>query len=198
MNKDNNHILNVLKKHNALLEGHFILSSGKRSSQYVQFAKIHENPLVMQELGGLLAEKIKQKCSELKIKIDCVASPAIGAIIPGYQVALSLGAQEYIFCERNAEKKFEFRRNFKIKKGANYLIVEDVITTGLSFGEVAEIIQSEGGNVVMISSFIDRTENRSFDYPFISLIKLDIKTYDPDKLPPQLQSIEPIKPGSRK
>jgi orotate phosphoribosyltransferase len=197
MIKSDSYIIEKLKHHKALLEGHFILTSGRRSAQYVQFARIHEYPDAMKEFGDMLAEKIKLKCEELNLKIDCIASPAIGAIVPGYQLASSLGVERYIFCERNQNGEFEFRRNFEIISGQSYLIVEDVITTGKSFLELAKLIEDRGGRVVMVSSFIDRTNGKTFDYPFVSLISLEIPSYDVNELPDHLTNIPPVKPGSR-
>ena len=197
MIKPDAYIIEKLKEYKALLEGHFILSSGRRSAQYVQFARIHEYPKAMKEFGDMLAEKISAQCEALNLKIDCVASPAIGAIVPGYQLAFSLGVERYVFCERNKEGQFEFRRNFEIIAGQNYLIVEDVITTGGSFSEVAKLIEARGGKVVMVSSFIDRTNGKTFDYPFVPLISLEIPSYNENELPEFLKNIPSVKPGSR-
>ena len=194
MNDNQNLIEELLTKHNALLSGHFILSSGKRSRQYVQFARIHEYPIAMKELSAALALKIKASYSELKI--DCVVSPAIGAILPGYQLACDLGVERYIFCERNKDSAFEFRRNFEVIAEKNYLIVEDVVTTGGSFKEVANLIEAKGGKVVLIVSFIDRNVDRKFEYPFLSLVSLDIPSFDPSDLPEDLRLIPAMKPGS--
>ncbi len=178
-----------------LKDGHFILSSGLRSDQYIQIGKVQANHKKMKELSDLLAEKIKSTYPDLKI--DIVASPAIGGIIPGYQLSGSLGIEENIFCERNKEtNEFEFRRGYSIEAGKNYLVVEDVVTTGGSFIKVAELIKKSGGNVVLATSFVDRTGGKTFDYPFISLLKLNIKTYDPNDLPDSLKNIPPMKPGS--
>lgn len=195
MNVDNL-IISQLKKYGALLEGDFILSSGKRSREYCQFARIHEYPEAMIEFAEILAKKI---CEEFpNLKIDCIASPAMGGIIPGYQLAISLGIKRYIFCEKNKDDIFEFRRNFQIVPGENYLIVEDVITTGGSFEKVANLIEAEGGKVVLITSFVDRTLGKTFKYPFLPMISLNIPTYNPSDLPEDLKQIPPVKPGSNK
>lgn len=187
--------LQVLKDCRAMLNGHFILSSGLRSDQYIQIGKVQSNYTQMQKLSDLLAAKIKHNYQDLKI--DAIVSPAIGGIIPGYQLSMSLGIEQNIFCERNKESnEFEFRRGYEIIPGMNYAIVEDVITTGGSFLKVAELIEKAGGNVVLITSFIDRTKGKTFKYPFISLLKLNIETYDPNNLPDFLQKIPPVKPGS--
>jgi orotate phosphoribosyltransferase len=186
-------ILNECGAH--LKNGHFILSSGLRSEEYVQIGKVQANYKKMKELSDLLAEKIRISYPDLRI--DIVASPAIGGIIPSYQLSGSLGVNENIFCERSKEtNEFEFRRGYFIEAGKNYLIVEDVVTTGGSFLKVADLIKKSGGNVVLITSFIDRTGGKTFEYPFISSVKLDIKTYDPANLPDHLKDIPPVKPGS--
>ena len=188
--------LEILSECNAhLTNGHFILSSGLRSDQYIQIGKVQANYSKMKELSDLLAEKIKLLYPDLKINV--VASPAIGGIIPGYQLSGSLAVNENIFCERNKEtNEFEFRRGYSIEAGKNYIIVEDVVTTGGSFIKVAELIRELGGNVVLIASFIDRTSGKTFEYPFVSLLTLNIKTYEPHNLPDSLKNIPPIKPGS--
>jgi orotate phosphoribosyltransferase len=191
---DREHLISRLKEHNALLEGHFMLSSGRRSRQYVQFARIHEYPEAMKEFSRLLMDKIRTEYSELRI--DCIVSPAIGGVVPGYQLTCDLGIKRYIFCERNKESIFEFRRNFEIVPGENYLIVEDVVTTGGSFIQVADLVEAAGGNVVLITSFIDRTGGKKFKYPYLPLISLNIDSYNPDELPEDLKLIQPIKPGS--
>lgn len=193
MNDDQTLILE-LTKYKALLQDHFILSSGRHSRQYIQFARIHEYPEAMKKFSGFLARKIKEYYPD--IKIDCVASPAIGAILPGYQLACDLNIKRYIFCERNKDSVFEFRRNFNIVSGENYLIVEDVVTTGGSFIKVANLIEASGGNVVLITSFIDRTGGKKFGYPFLPLISIEIPSFDADDLPEDLKKIPPIKPGS--
>ena len=188
--------IEILKKCGAYLRnGHFILSSGLRSEEYVQIGTVQANYKVMKEISDLLAEKIKMSYPDLRI--DAIASPAIGGIIPGYQLSGSLGVEKNIFCERNKEtNEFEFRRGYFIEAGKNYAIAEDVVTTGGSFLKVADLIKKSGGNVVLITSFINRTGGKIFEYPFISLLNLDIKTYNLNNLPDHLKDIPPIKPGS--
>lgn len=186
----------TLKRCGALLpKGHYILSSGKRSPDYVQIGKVQANPKSMIEISNLLAEKIKKSYPNLKI--NSVAAPAIGGIIPGYQMAVSLDIEESIFFERNKEtNEFELKRSYQIVPGWNYLVVEDVVTTGGSFLKVAELITKLGGNVVLAASFVDRTGGKKFDYPFISLIDMELEIYEADALPDWLAAIPPVKPGS--
>jgi orotate phosphoribosyltransferase len=196
ISKIENRALDVLSECGAHLKnGHFILSSGLRSEEYIQIGKVQSNYKKMKELSDLLAEKIRIHYPDLKI--DFIAAPAIGGIIPGYQLSGSLGVEENIFCERNKEtNEFEFRRGYFIEAGKNYLIVEDVVTTGGSFLKVADLIKASGGNVIMVTSFINRTGGKIFEYPFISLLTLDIKTYDPNNLPDHLKNKTAVKPGS--
>lgn len=190
-----NKILDILKQTTALLDdGHYLLSSGRSSRQYIQCAKLQEFPKLLRQISKLLAEKIETQ----NLKIDCVASPAIGAIIPGYQLCVDLNCEHNIFMERNKEGQFELRRSYNIKPGWNYLIMEDVVTTGNSFRAVGEIIRAGGGNVIAVACYVDRTNGayKDFGINFIPLISLDIPSYGVDDLPEDLKHIKPYKPGS--
>jgi len=184
--------LKILKETNALLEGHFILSSGLHSSQYIQCAKLLSYPKKAEIICSSLAKKIKENTN----KIDIIMSPAIGGIVVGYEIGRQLNL-ETIFSER-VNGKLILRRGFEIKKNSNVLIVEDVITTGKSAIECSDIVKSYNGNVVGYACIIDRTSNNlMIKDKIISQIKIDMPTFDSNKLPDSLKNIKPVKPGSR-
>ena len=184
--------LKILKSTNALLEGHFVLSSGLHSSQYIQCAKLLSKPQEAQLLCSSLAEKILKTFK----KIDLVLSPAIGGIVVGYEIGRQLGV-ESIFAER-VNKQLILRRDFSIKPNTKVLIVEDVITTGKSALECSDLIKINNGTLLGYSCIIDRTTEISLiKSNIISQIKFNIKTYKEDDLPDELKKIEATKPGSR-
>jgi orotate phosphoribosyltransferase len=183
--------LKVLKKTKALLDGHFVLSSGLHSSQYVQCARLLSQPRISNKFVSSLAAKIKK---EIK-KIDLVLSPAMGGIVIGYEIGRILN-KETIFCER-VNKKFELRRGFSIKKNSRVLIVEDVITTGKSSLECVELIKKSKAKLVGFACLIDRSEHKKIKYKVISQVKLEIPTYNKSNLPYHLKKIPITKPGSR-
>ena len=183
--------LKVLKKTKALLDGHFVLSSGLHSSQYVQCARLLSQPRISNKFVSSLAAKIKK---EIK-KIDLILSPAMGGIIIGYEIGRILN-KETIFCER-VNKKFELRRGFSIKKNSRVLIVEDVITTGKSSLECVELIKKSKAKLVGFACLIDRSEHKKIKYKVISQVKLEIPTYNKSNLPHHLKKIPITKPGSR-
>ena len=183
--------LKVLKKTNALLEGHFILSSGLHSAQYVQCAKLLSYPKLSEKFIRSLATKIKKKIK----KIDIILSPAMGGIIIGYEIGKLLG-KETIFCER-VNKKFTLRRGFFIKKNSKVLIVEDVITTGKSSLECVKLIKKSNAKLVGFACLIDRTSKTKLKHRIISQVKLKIPTYNKNNLPPYIKKIPVTKPGSR-
>jgi orotate phosphoribosyltransferase len=194
MNSENNYI-NQLIDINAVLKGHFILSSGLHSDTYIQCAKIFESPKIAEDLCRDLATKIRNKITS---KIDYVVAPAMGGVIIGYEIARQLGVKS-IFCER-VNGRFEFRRGFNLTPTDNVLIVEDVITTGKSSLETLETIKQHGANIVAEACMIDRRETKDKldnTIEIISLINLDIKTVSSDKLTEDLKQIPAIKPGSR-
>ena len=187
-----NESLKILKETNALLEGHFILSSGLHSAQYVQCAKLLSHPKKAEIICNSLSEKIKNKFS----KIDIIMSPAIGGIVVGYEIGRQLGV-ETIFAER-LEGNLTLRRGFKISKNMNVLIVEDVITTGKSALECSELIKNNKANTLGYSCILDRSNNNSaIKEEIISQVKLKIETFEVENLPDELKKIKPIKPGSR-
>ena len=185
--------LNILKKTNALLEGHFVLSSGLHSSKYIQCAKLLSYPHLAEKLCKSLAYKIKKKFKN----IDLILAPAIGGIIIGYEIGKIL-RKETIFCER-VKGKFSLRRGFKIKKNARVLIIEDVITTGKSSMECVKLIKKSKAKLIGFASIIDRSNKKSLKIKkkIISQIKIDVPTYKKNELPKSLSKITITTPGSR-
>ncbi len=184
----------VLKKTKALLEGHFVLSSGLHSPQYVQCAKLLSYPKKSEKFCKSLSNKIKTKFK----KIDIILSPAMGGIVIGYIVGNLLN-KETIFCER-VNGKFTLRRGFSIKKNSKVLIVEDVITTGKSSLECARLVKKYKSKVVGYACLINRSSKSSLkikDKNIVSQIKLEIPTYKKNNLPIKLKKIPITKPGSR-
>ena len=187
-----NESLKILKETDALLEGHFILSSGLHSYQYIQCAKLLSYPKKAEIICGSLSEKIKNKFSN----IDIILSPAIGGVVVGYEIGRQLGI-ETIFAERS-NGNLILRRGFTISKNSNVLIVEDVITTGKSALECFDLISKSNSNLIGYSCIIDRTNNESLiKDEIVSQIKIVIKTFKNDALPNDLQKIKPVNPGSR-
>ena len=185
--------LNILKKTNALLEGHFILSSGLHSSKYIQCAKLLSFPSKAEKICKSLAYKIKRNFK----KIDLILAPAMGGIIIGYEIGKIL-KKETIFCER-VNGKFKLRRGFKIKKGSKVLIIEDVITTGKSSLECVKLIKEAKASLVGFASIIDRSSKESLKIKrlVVSQIKIKVPTYKKNQLPKYLRSIPISTPGSR-
>ena len=185
--------LAVLRNTNALLEGHFVLSSGLHSPSYVQCAKLLSNPSKAGKICLSLSKKIKKKIK----KIDIILSPAMGGIIIGYEIGKLL-KKETIFCER-VSGKFVLRRGFNIKKNSKVLIIEDVITTGKSSLECVKLIKKAGAKLVGFACIIDRSNNKNLKIKkkIVSQIKLNIPTYKKNNLPSKLKNIPITKPGSR-
>ena len=185
--------LNILKKTNALLEGHFILSSGLHSSKYIQCAKFLSFPHLSDQICKASAKKIKRKFK----KIDLILAPAMGGIIIGYQIGKIL-KKETIFCER-LNGKFTLRRGFNISKGSNVLIIEDVITTGKSSMECVKLIKKSKAKLVGFASIIDRStkKNLKIKKRIVSHLKINVPTYKKNKIPDSLKSIPISIPGSR-
>lgn len=185
-------VLAIFKEAGALLEGHFILSSGRRSPVFLQKALVFSRPDLSEKLCKALAEKLTASFG----KIDVVAGPAVGGIIPGYELARHLGARA-IFAER-VDGQLQFRRGFSIAVGERVLIAEDIVTTGLSFRETVEALAKLPGEVVGGACIIDRSGGRAdVGCKLISLAQVNFPDYAPDDLPPELQKLEAIKPGSR-
>ncbi len=184
--------LRILKETNALLEGHFILSSGLHSKQYIQCAKLLSHPKKAESICASLCEKIIKTFD----KIDIVLSPALGGLIAGYEIARQLKS-EAIFAER-MDGKLVLRRGFKIKENSNVLIVEDVITTGKSAMECSSIVKTNNANLVGYACIIDRSnESISIKDKIVFQLQFNLETFSEDKLPEDLKKIRPIKPGSR-
>ena len=187
-----NESLKILKETNALLEGHFILSSGLHSSLYIQCAKLLSVPKKAELICSSLCEKISKTFD----KIDIILSPAIGGIVVGYEIGRQFSI-ETIFAERE-NSKLILRRGFEIPQNSNVLIVEDVITTGKSALECSDIIRQNKSRLIGYACIIDRS-NKSIliKDKIISQIKLKIETFKENELPAELKKINPIKPGSR-
>ena len=185
--------LDILKKTNALLEGHFVLSSGLHSSKYIQCAKLLSHPHLADKICKSLANKIKKNFKS----IDLILAPAMGGIIIGYEIGRLL-KKETIFCER-VNGKFILRRGFHIKKGSKVLIMEDVITTGKSSMECVKLITKSKAKLMGFASIIDRSTNKTLKIKkkIISHMKIEVPTYKKNKLPKLLRSIPITTPGSR-
>lgn len=192
MNDDE--ILAEFRAAHALLEGHFILSSGKRSANYLQCARV----LMDAERAGRLARALAQKLPrDIRSAIDIVVSPAMGGVIIGHEMGRALGV-EAIFLER-PEGTFELRRGFELQAGQRVLMVEDVVTTGLSSRQAMEAVQAAGAIVVAEAALVDRSGGEAeLGVPFFPLVSLNFPVYDPQDIPPELAAIEATKPGSRK
>ncbi|MES3084403.1 orotate phosphoribosyltransferase [Sphingomonas faeni] len=177
----------------ALLEGHFILSSGLRSSRYLQCARVLMDPARGARLSEALVASIP---AELRAQIDIVVSPAMGGVIAGHEMGRALGV-EAVFLER-PDGVFELRRGFRLAPGQRVLMMEDVVTTGLSSREAIAAIGRAGGVTVAAAALVDRSNGTAdLGVPFFPLIWLDVPTYPADALPPELATIPAIKPGSR-
>jgi orotate phosphoribosyltransferase len=177
----------------AILKGHFILSSGLHSDTYLQCARVLMNPARAEKLCAALAVKVK---NNTKHSIDLVVAPAMGGVVVGYEMGRQLGV-ETIFCERE-NGTFALRRGFRIPKGARVLMVEDVVTTGKSSLEAVECVKAHGGVVVAEASLINRSGMENpLPFALISLLQLDVQTFTAENVPAALRDIPAIKPGSR-
>jgi orotate phosphoribosyltransferase len=191
MNTDD--VLDVFREAGALLEGHFILSSGRRSSVFLQKALIFKNPVLTEKLCKALSDKVK---SDLDVRPDIIVAPAMGGVIPGYETARHMGL-ESIFTERE-NGEFALRRGFSLKAGQKVLMVEDIVTTGLSSRECIDSIHKTGAKVVGGACLFDRSGGSvDIGVPLISLAARKFPDYDPNDLPLELANIAAIKPGSR-
>lgn len=177
----------------ALLEGHFILSSGLRSPRYLQCARVLMNPARAARLAEALALKIPDK---IKIQLGAVVSPAMGGVIAGHEMGRALGL-DAMFVER-PEGVFGLRRGFRLDPGQKVLLMEDVVTTGLSSREAIKAVEDAGGEVIAAASLVDRSNGTvDLGVPFFPLVRLDVPTYAADALPAELAAIPAVKPGSR-
>ena len=186
-------ILAEFRAADALLEGHFILSSGLRSPRYLQCARVLMDGARAERLARALAAKLPD---DLRESVDVVVSPAMGGVIIGHEMGRALG-KPAMFVER-PEGTFHLRRGFSLKAGERVLMVEDVVTTGLSSREAIAAIEEAGGKVVAEASLVDRSGGTvDLGVPFFPLIRIDVPTYDPNELPEELTKIPAMKPGSR-
>ncbi len=187
-------ILAEFRAAEALLEGHFILSSGLRSPRYLQCARVLADPARASRLASELVARLPQ---EIRSSIDIVVSPAMGGVIIGHEMGRALGV-EALFVER-PDGVFELRRGFRLEPGQRVLMMEDVVTTGLSSREAITAIEAVGGKVIAAGALVDRS-NGSVDLgvPFFPLIRIDVPSYAADALPAELRAIPAVKPGSRK
>lgn len=205
-------IMDEFEAAEAILRGHFILSSGLHSDTYLQCARVLMNPRRAERLCAALAEKVRKELAGNRVvmgdalrsalgtsgmhEIDLVVAPAMGGVVVGYEMGRQLGV-ETIFCERE-EGEFRLRRGFRIEPGQRVLMVEDVVTTGKSSLEAVKCVEAAGGVVVAEASLIDRSNGtHALPFPLISLMALEVKTYQPDALPAHLQGTQAVKPGSR-
>ena len=188
-----NDVLAEFRAAKALLEGHFLLSSGRHSAKYLQCARVLMDPARAARLAEALAAKIP---ANLRATITKVVSPAMGGVIIGHEMGRALGV-EAMFVERPTGT-FELRRGFTLEPGDKVLMVEDVITTGLSSREAIRAIEEAGGEVVAAASLVDRTGGGvDFGVPYIPLVAINFPTYAPGEIPPELATIPAVKPGSR-
>jgi orotate phosphoribosyltransferase len=186
-------ILGEFRAAGALLEGHFILSSGLRSPKYLQCARVLMDPARAERLARALAAKLPD---ELRSSIDAVLSPAMGGVIIGHEMGRALG-RPAMFLER-PHGKFELRRGFRLEPGARVLMVEDVVTTGLSSREAIEAVREAGGDVIGEAALVDRSSGKAeLGVPFYPLIRIDVPTYEAEAIPADLAAIPAVKPGSR-
>jgi orotate phosphoribosyltransferase len=186
-------VLDEFRAAEALLEGHFILSSGLRSPRYLQCARVLMSPARAARLAQAVAAKIP---AELRSQISAVVSPAMGGVIAGQEVARALDV-DAMFVERPTGT-FELRRGFRLSPGQKVLMMEDVVTTGLSSREAMKAIAEAGGEVIAAASLVDRSNGTAdLGVPFFPLIRLDVPSYEAESLPPELAAIPAVKPGSR-
>jgi orotate phosphoribosyltransferase len=186
-------ILAEFRAADALLEGHFILSSGLRSPRYLQCARVLMDPMRAERLARELASRIPNLVRD---QVDAVVSPAMGGVIIGHEMGRALG-KPAMFLER-PQGTFELRRGFALEPGTRVLMVEDVVTTGLSSKEAIEAVKAAGGVVVAEAALVDRSGGSAdLGVPFYPLIRIDVPTYEADSVPPDLAAIPPVKPGSR-
>lgn len=186
-------ILAEFRAADALLEGHFILSSGLRSPRYLQCARVLMDPARAERLARALAARLPP---EVKAQAKAVIAPAMGGLICGHELARALGLLS-MFVERPTGT-FELRRGFRLEPGMPVLLMEDVVTTGLSSREAIAAVEAAGGRVIHAAALVDRSGGTAdLGVPFTPLIRLDVPSYPADALPPDLAAIPPVKPGSR-
>jgi orotate phosphoribosyltransferase len=186
-------ILDEFRAAGALLEGHFILSSGLRSPRYLQCARVLMDPERAQRLARELASRLPKIVTD---QVQAVVSPAMGGVIIGHEMGRALG-KPAMFLER-PDGVFELRRGFRLDPGTKVLMVEDVVTTGLSSRQAIDAVRAAGGEVVAEAALVDRSGGSAdLGVPLTALIRIDVPTYEADSVPPELAAIPPVKPGSR-
>jgi orotate phosphoribosyltransferase len=191
---DEEEILAEFRAAEALLEGHFILSSGLHSPRYLQCARVLMDPVRASRLASALVASLPR---EVRSAIEIVVSPAMGGVIIGHETGRALGV-EAVFVERPAGT-FELRRGFRLKPGQRVLLVEDVVTTGLSSREAIAAVEGAGGEAIAAAALVDRSSGEAdLGVPFYPLIRLNVPAYAEDALPPELAALPAEKPGSRK
>jgi orotate phosphoribosyltransferase len=187
-------ILGEFREAGALLEGHFILTSGRRSGHYMQCARVMVDPARGQRLCKALAARIQEARPDLEL--DAVVAPAMGGILVGYELARQLGLPS-LFTER-VDGRFSLRRGFELAMGAKVLVAEDVVTTGLSLRECADCLRALGAEPVLGACLVDRSNGAAeIGMPLVALLTVDFPTWAPDEIPPALAAIPAVKPGSR-
>lgn len=187
-------ILAEFRAADALLEGHFILSSGLHSSRYLQCARVLSDPM---RAGRLASALVASMPRDVRSAIEIVVSPAMGGIIAGHEMGRALGV-EAIFLERPTGT-FELRRGFRVKPGQKVLMMEDVVTTGLSSREAIKAVEEAGATVIAAAAIVDRSNGEAeLGVPFYPLVRINVPTYSADALPPELAALPAEKPGSRK
>jgi orotate phosphoribosyltransferase len=191
---DEEEILAEFRAADALLEGHFILSSGLHSPRYLQCARVLMDPVRASRLASALVASMPR---EVRSAVEIVVSPAMGGVIIGHEMGRALGV-EALFVERPAGS-FELRRGFRLRPGQKVLLVEDVVTTGLSSREAIAAVAAAGGEVIAAAALVDRSGGEAdLGLPFYPLIRLNVPAYAEDALPPELAALPVEKPGSRK
>lgn len=191
---DEEEILAEFRAAEALLEGHFILSSGLHSPRYLQCARVLMDPVRASRLASALVASMPR---ELRSRIEIVVSPAMGGVVIGHEMGRALGV-EALFVERPTGP-FELRRGFRLGRGQKVLLVEDVVTTGLSSREAIAAVEAAGGEVIAAAALVDRSNGAAdLGLPFYPLIRLNVPAYAEDSLPPELAALPAEKPGSRK
>ena len=190
---DDKAVLDEFRAAGALLEGHFILSSGLRSPKYLQCARVLMDGARAERLARALADRLPD---EVRAAIDVVVSPAMGGVIIGHEMGRALG-RPAMFLER-PDGEFHFRRGFALEPGQKVLMVEDVVTTGLSSKEAILAVEDAGGEVIAEAALVDRSSGTvDLGRPFYPLVRIDVPTFQADDLPPELAAIPAVKPGSR-
>lgn len=186
-------VLSEFRSSGALLEGHFLLSSGRHSAQYLQCARVLMNPARGARLAAALVAKLPR---ELRAELQAVVSPAMGGIIAGHEMGRALGL-DAMFLERPTGT-FELRRGFALEPGTKVLMMEDVVTTGKSSLEAIAAIRGAGGNVIAAGAIVDRSGGEAdLGVPFFPLVELSVPSYADDEIPEELAAIPVTKPGSR-